>query len=86
MLLQPLDPARPDLLGESVDDLDAEIAMCTVRSTSGRRTPSMDAAVGLRSKKQPSSFRTVDALDGFPHQHPREVLVREPLAAFDRPW
>ena len=52
------DAARPHLLGEAVDDLDAgEVALVhgAVEGLAGERLL-VDGAVGLRSKKQPSSF------------------------------
>src|SRR6266513_1251446 len=86
VLLQPRDAARPDLLGEPVDDLDA----CEVALVHGavERLPGegllVDAAVGIAVEKAAELvFQLADPLNGQGHQLPGEVLVGKPLAAFD---
>ena len=87
MLLQPVDAAGPHLLDEAVHDLDAgQVALVhrAVERLSGERLL-VDRAVGIAVEEAAELvLELVDALDRAGHERPREVLVRQPLAAFDR--
>ena len=87
MLLQPMDAARPHLLGEPVHDLDAgQIALVhgAVERLPGERLL-VDRAVGIAVEEAAELvLELVDALDRAGDERPREVLVRQPLAALDR--
>ena len=87
VLLQPLDAPRPDLLGEAVHDLDpGEVALVhrAVEALPGEGLL-VHRAVGIAVEEAAQLvFQLVDALDRLRHERPREVLVGQPLAAFDR--
>ena len=81
------DAARPDLLGQPVDDLDAgEVALVhrAVERLAGERLL-VDRAVGIAIEEAAELvLQLVDALDRAGDERPREILVGQPLAAFDR--
>ena len=85
MLLEPPDAARPDLLREAVDDLDAgEIALVhrAVERLPGERLL-VDGAVRIAIEEAAELvLQLVDALDRARHELPRELLV---AAATRRP-
>ena len=87
MLLEPPDPARPDLLGEPADDLDAgQVALV---DGAIERLPGecllVDRTVRIAIEEAAELvLQLADALDGAAAQRPREILVGQPLAAFDR--
>ena len=87
MLLEPRDAARPDLLREPVDDLDAgQVALVhgAVEGLAGERLL-VDGAVGIAVEEAAELvLELVHALDRLGHQRPGEVLVGQPLAALDR--
>ena len=87
MLLEPPDAARPHLLGEPADDLDAgQVALVhgAIERLAGERLL-VDRAVGIAIEKAAELvLELVDALDGAADERPREILVRQPLAALDR--
>ena len=87
MLFEPVDAARPHLLGEPVDDLDAgQVALVhgAVEGLAGERLL-VDGAVGIAVEEAAELvLELVDALDRDRDERPREVLVGQPLAAFDR--
>ena len=87
MLLEAPYPARPHLLGETAHDLDAgQVALVhgAVERLSGERLL-VDGAVGIAIEKASELvFELVNALDRAADERPREILVRQPLAAFDR--
>ena len=87
MLLEPADAARPHLLGEPIHDLDAgQVALVhrAVERLSGERLL-VDRAVGIAVEEAAELvLELADPLDRLGHQRPGEVLVGEPLAAFDR--
>ena len=87
MLLQPVDAARPHLLREPVHDLDArEVALVhrAVERLPGERLL-VDRAVGVAVEEAAELvLELADPLDGARDERPREVLVRQPLAALDR--
>src|SRR2546426_11061073 len=86
VLLQPRDAARPDLLGEPVDDLDAgEVALVhgAVERLPGEGLL-VDAAVGIAVEEAAELvFQLADPFNGQAHQLPGEVLIGKPLAALD---
>ena len=79
--------ARPHLLGEPVDDLDArQVALVhrAIERLPGERLL-VDGAVGIAIEKAAELvLELVDPLDGRRHQRPREILIGQPLAAVDR--
>ena len=81
------DAARPHLLGEPVDDLDAgQIAFVhrAVEGLAGERFL-VNRAVGIAIEKTAELvLELVDALDRDGHERPGEVLIGQPFAAFDR--
>ena len=87
MLFQPLNAARPHLLGEPVHDLDAgEVALVhrAVERLPGERLL-VDRAVGIAVEEAAELvLELVDALDGAGDERPGEVLIGQPLPAFDR--
>ena len=87
MLLEPIDAARPHLLGQPVDDLDAgQVALVhgAVEGLAGERLL-MHGAVGIAIEEAAELvLELVDALDRAVDQRPREILVGQPLAALDR--
>ena len=87
MLFEPRDVARPDLLGQPVDDLDARQIALVDRAVErlSREGLLMDRAVRVAVEKAPELvFELAHALEGVRAQGPREVLVRQPLPALDR--
>ena len=82
-----VDAARPHLLGEPVDDLDAgEVALVhgAVERLAGERLL-VHGAVGVAVEEAAELvLELVHALDRLRHERPGEVLVGEPLAALDR--
>ena len=86
MLFQPVDAARPHLLGQAIDDLDAcQVALVhgAVEGLAGEGLL-VHRAVRIAIKKTAQLvFEFVDAHHRLLNQGPCEVLVREPLAAFD---
>ena len=86
MLFQPLDLARPHLLGQAVDDFDAgEVALVhgAIESLAGEGLL-VDAAVRIAVEKTAQLvLQLVNALHRQGHQLPREILVGQPLAALD---
>jgi hypothetical protein len=87
VLLQAPDAARPDLLGEPVDDLDAgEIALVdgAVEGLS-REGLLVQGAVGVAVEEAAELvLELAHALHGDAHERPGELLVRQPRAALDR--
>ena len=87
MLLEPPNAARPDLLREAVDDLDAgEIALVhrPVERLPGERLL-VDGPVRVAIEEAPELvLQLADSLDRARHELPRELLVRQPCAALDR--
>jgi len=87
MFLQPVDPPRPDLLGEAVDDLDAGEVAFVHRAVEGLAGEGLlvDRAVGVAVEEAAELvFQLADAHLRLGHQRPGEVLVVEPAAALDR--
>jgi hypothetical protein len=87
MLLQAFDVARPDLLGEPVDDLDAgEIALVhgAIETLPGEGLLVHRAIRIAVEEAAQLVLELVDALHRERHQLPGEILVRQPLAALDR--
>ncbi len=87
MLLEPRDVARPDLLGEAVDDLDAgQVALVdgAVEGLAGEGFL-MDRAVGIAVEEAAElGLELTDATLRPGDEGPGEVLLVEPLAAVDR--
>ena len=87
VLLEPGDAARPHLLGEPIHDLDAgEVALVhgAIERLPGERLL-VDRAVGIAIEEAAELvFELVNALDRAGDERPRELLIGEPLAAFDR--
>ena len=87
MLFEPLDITRPDLFGESIDDFDAgQVALVhrAVKSLSGKCFL-MDRAISIAIKQTPELvLELAHAFHRARHQGPREVLIGQPRAAFDR--
>ena len=86
VLLQPRDAARPHLLGQAVDDLDAGQVALVHRAVEGLAGEGLlvHAAVGVAVEEAAELvLELVDALDGLGHQRPRQILVGQPLAALD---
>src|SRR6266850_827035 len=84
VLLQPRDVARPDLLGEPVDDLDAGEVALVHRAV--ERLPGegllVNAAVGIAVEEAAELvFQLPDSFNGQSHQLPGEILIGKPLAA-----
>ncbi len=86
MLFQPAHAARPDLLHEPVDDLDAgEIALVhrAVEALPGEGLL-VKRAVGVAIEEAADLVLELgDALDGTLAQTPGQILARQPLAADD---
>jgi hypothetical protein len=87
MFFHPFDTTRPHLLGQAVDDLDAgEVAFVNgaVEGLAGESLL-MDRAVRI-AVEEAAEFvlQFMDPLDRLVDQGPGELLVGEPLAAFDR--
>ena len=87
MLLEPADRrARPHLLHQPVDDLDAgEVALVdgAVEGLAGERL-AVQAAVGIAVEEAADLvFKLAHPLDRAGHQRPGELLVRQPFAALD---
>ena len=87
MLFQSRDAARPHLLRQAIDDLDAgQVALVhgAIEGLAGERFL-VDRAVGIAIEKTADLvFELVNALDRAGDQRPGEVLIREPFAALDR--
>ena len=79
--------SRPHLLHESVDDLDTgKVALMhgAIEGLAGERL-AVQRAVRIAIEEATNLvFQFVHALDRGGDQRPRESLVRQPLAAFDR--
>ena len=86
MVLEPADVARPDLLGQAVDDLDAgEVALVhgAIEGLSGEGLL-VHGAVGRPVEEAAELGLQLADADLRPfHQGPGQVLVVEPLAALD---
>src|SRR5258705_10761612 len=87
MLLKPLDWARPNLLHQAVDDLDAgQIALVhrAIERLAGEGL-AMQRAVGVAIEEAADLvLQFVDTLDRLGHERPGKGLVWQPLAALDR--
>ena len=78
--------ARPYLLGEAIDDLNAGQVTLMHRAVKGLPGKGflMNRAVGIAVEKTAEFvFKFMDALDRGFHQRPRQILIGQPLAAFD---
>ncbi len=87
VLLQALHARHPHLLGQAVDDLDAGEIPLVDGAVEGlaRERLLVDRAVGVAIEEAAELvLELAHALDRFGHERPREVLVRQPLAALDR--
>ena len=87
MLLHPLDAARPHLLGQSIDDLDAGQVALVHGAVDGLAGEGLEvqAAIGIAVEEAaPAVLQLDDAFDRAFDQPPGEILVVQPLAAFDR--
>src|SRR6185437_331107 len=85
MLLEPRDVARPDLLGQAIDDLDAgEIALMdgTVEGLTGEGLL-VDRAIRV-AVEEAAELGLADALLRHGDEGPGEILLVEPLATLDR--
>ena len=87
MLFEPLDVARPDLLGETIDDFDAgQIPLVdrAIERLPGKRLL-MNRAVGIAIEQAAKLvLELAHTLERGRYQRPRQVLIGEPRAAFDR--
>ena len=86
VLLQPPDAARPYLLGETVDDLDAgQVALVHGAIESlPRECLLVDGAVGVAVEEAAELvLQLADALHRHRDQRPGELLIGQPLAALD---
>ncbi len=87
MLFQTMDAARPHLLGETIDDLDAgEVALVhrAVVGLPGERLL-MHRAVGIAVEEAAELIlQLADAHRRLRHQRPGELLIVEPGAALER--
>jgi hypothetical protein len=87
MLLQPVDAARPHLLGQAVDDLDAGQVALVHGAVEGLAGEGLLVHRAVRIAVEEAAelvLELVDPFDGAVDQRPGEVLVRQPLAALDR--
>ena len=86
MLFHAFDSTRPHLLGQPVHDLDAGQVALVYRAI--KRLPGerflMNGAIGIAIEKTAQFvFKFMDTLNRSFDQRPREILIRQPLAAFD---
>ena len=87
MLLKAADRPGPDLLHQPVDDLDAgEVALVhgAIEGLAGEGL-AVQRAVGIAVEETADLvFQLAHALDRSRNQRPRQLLMRQPFAAFDR--
>ena len=86
MLLHALDFSCPNLLGQAIDDLYASLIAFVhraIKRLSSKRLL-MHRAVGIAIKEAAKLiFKFMNTFDGFGHQRPSQILIRQPLAALD---